>query len=127
MLKTRTWVIILAAVLICAVGLSFWTLGRKADGTVANVYQDGVCIRSIDLSRITESERIVIEGAGGTNTILVEPGRICIEAAGCPDQVCVNTGWISDSAAPIVCLPHRLVIRIEGRAESDGAPDALSQ
>ncbi|MCD8358785.1 MAG: NusG domain II-containing protein [Oscillospiraceae bacterium] len=127
MLKTRTWVIILAAVLICAVGLSFWTLGRKADGTVANVYQDGVCIRSIDLSRVTESERIVIEGAGGTNTILVEPGRICIEAADCPDQVCVNTGWISDSAAPIVCLPHRLVVRIEGGAESDGAPDALSQ
>ncbi len=127
MLKTRTWVIILAAVLICAVGLSFWTLGRKADGTAANVYQDGVCIRSIDLSRVTESERIVIEGAGGTNTILVEPGRICIEAADCPDQVCVNTGWISDSAAPIVCLPHRLVIRIEGGTESDGAPDALSQ
>ncbi len=127
MLKTRTWVIILAAVLICAVGLSFWTLGRKADGTVANVYQDGVCIRSIDLSRVTESERIVIEGAGGANTILVEPGRICIEAADCPDQVCVNTGWISDSAAPIVCLPHRLVVRIEGGTESDGAPDALSQ
>lgn len=33
--------------------------------------------------------------------------------AECPDHTCINMGWL-DSAAPIVCLPNRLVIRFAG-------------
>lgn len=54
--------------------------------------------------------------------------------ADCPDQVCVHAGWLTDSAAPIVCLPHRLVIRLEQTASSiipqqtdTGQIDAVSQ
>ena len=45
---------------------------------------------------------------------LVEPGRIRVESADCPDKVCVNQGYISDGTVPIACLPHKLIIRIEG-------------
>ena len=41
-------------------------------------------------------------------------GRIRVESADCPDQVCVDQGWISDGTVPVVCLPNRLVIQIEG-------------
>ncbi len=61
--------------------------------------------------------------------IRVEPGRIAVTAADCPDKVCVDAGWRSDSASPIVCLPHRLVIRIEKDAAADpgGIPDAVAR
>ena len=61
--------------------------------------------------------------------IRVEPGRIAVIGADCPDKVCVEAGWRSDSASPIVCLPHRLVIRIEhsAAAESEDVPDAVSR
>ncbi|MBR4895991.1 MAG: NusG domain II-containing protein, partial [Clostridia bacterium] len=65
--------------------------------------------------------------ASGENTVRVETGRIRIVSADCPDKICVDTGWISDSAAPIVCLPHRLVIRLEeGPADDARALDGVA-
>ena len=64
-------------------------------------------------------ELTVTDRDGGENVISVEPGRIRISDANCPDHVCVDTGWISDGVIPIVCLPHQLVIRIEGGGNSD--------
>ena len=55
-----------------------------------------------------------VEFQGRTNTITAQPGRIRVESADCPDQVCVDQGWISDGTVPVVCLPNRLVIQIEG-------------
>ena len=113
MVKTKTWIIAIALILAICAGLSLWLRQRPAAGTVANIYQDGMCIRSVDLAAVTGPETFTITTGHGSNTVLIEPGRICISEADCPDQVCVDAGWLSDSAAPIVCLPHRVVIRIE--------------
>ncbi|MBQ4350981.1 MAG: NusG domain II-containing protein [Clostridia bacterium] len=103
---------VLAVLALCAAGA--WILhNARAPGTVANIYRDGVCVRSVDLSRVTEPYEFTLTDASGENTVRVEPGRIRIVSADCPDKICVEAGWISDSAAPIVCLPHRLVIRLE--------------
>lgn len=116
MVKTRIWLIGILLLLLLSAGAALWLGGRSAPGMVANIYQDGVCIDSIDLSQVTGAETYTVECDAGTNVIRVEPGRICILEADCPDQVCVRTGWLTDSAAPIVCLPHRLVIRLEEKA-----------
>lgn len=39
-------------------------------------------------------------------------GIYCI-AADCPDKVCMDTGLIVSETEPIVCLPHRLIARLE--------------
>ncbi len=128
MLKTRTWILILAVALLASV-LAMWALTRPTEGKIANIYQDGVCIYSIDLSAVTEGYELTIEDENGANVIRVEPGRICVLEADCPDQVCVQAGWLSDSVSPIVCLPHRLVIRLEETAgtESELNIDSVSQ
>lgn len=117
MLKTRTWIILVLLLLTGSAAASLLAAERKADGTTANLYLDGTCIRRIDLSTVVNEYRFDVEGPGGTNRIMVAPGRICVECADCPDQICVQQGWISDSAAPIVCLPNKLVIRIESVAQ----------
>ena len=111
--------------LIC-LGLSLWLFQGGSRGTVANVYQNGVCIRSIDLAAVTEGYTFTVTDEAGENVVEVAPGRIRVLSADCPDQVCVRMGWLSDAAAPIVCLPHRLVIRIE-TAPAEGAVDTVSQ
>ncbi len=123
MIKTRTWLIgILAALLLCS-GAALWLRGRSAPGMVANIYQDGVCVDSIDLSRVTGVETRTVACDAGINVIRMEPGRICVLEADCPDQVCVRSGWLTDSAAPIVCLPHRLVIRLEEKSGAGFPPE----
>lgn len=127
MLKTRTWVVIILLLLACSAAEVLLTAGKGAEGTVANIYLDGVCVRSVDLSAVEEGFTFDVEGPSGTNRIAVEPGRIRVEHADCPDQICVQQGWISDSAAPIVCLPNRLVIRLEGAAAQASGIDTITK
>lgn len=119
MVKTRTWVYIILTILVLAVAASVFLWTRPAKGRVAKIYVDGELVREVDLDRITRQERFTVSTDRGENVILAEPGRICVESADCPDKVCVDSGWLSDSAAPIVCLPHRVVIELEGGTEID--------
>ena len=119
MVKTRIWVFLILAILVLAAAASALVLTRPAAGRVAKIYVDGELIREVDLDRVAAQERYTVRTDRGENVILLEPGRICVESADCPDQICVKAGWLADSAAPIVCLPHRLVIELGGETELD--------
>ena len=121
-LKTRTWIILFAALFAVLALLAFALSRMDAGGTVANIYQDGVCIYSIDLSTVTETITFTVaDDDGHENVIEIENGRIRVSEANCPDQVCVEAGWLSSSLKPIVCLPAKLVIQLE----SDPAAEEL--
>ena len=124
MIKTKTWILIFALIL----GLSGILAGilylHAPEGTTVQILQDGKPVRDIDLSRVEEPYSFTLEDPrGGFKEILVEPGRICVRQADCPDQVCVHRGWLTDSAAPIVCIPHRLVIRLTGGSQVDAVAE----
>ena len=120
MLKTRTWIVLIAAAAAVLALLSWLLLASGREGTVVEVVQDGVVLREIDLSAVTGEYSFEVERpGGGSNTVCVQPGRVCVSEADCPDKICVAQGWLSDQAAPIVCLPHRLVIRIKDAGQLD--------
>lgn len=121
MKATRFWIVLFSAVLIVAAAAVFFISSRRPGGAVANVYQNGVKIRSIELSDVTEAYTFVVEGSV-ENTVAVEHGRICVLSATCPDQICVKQGWLYGGAVPIVCLPNSLVIEIE---TADGDVDGV--
>lgn len=115
MKKTSFWVLLIAAIaLLSAAALIWQNHSARSDALIANIYMDGECVRSINLNAITAPETFTVSGPAGENVITAEPGRICVSHADCPDQVCVDMGWRSDSKLPIVCLPNKLVIRLEG-------------
>ena len=51
---------------------------------------------------------------GGENRVWVQDDLVFMDDANCPDQTCVKQGVIRDSTVPIVCLPHKVIVRIEG-------------
>lgn len=111
--KTKLWIFILGG--FCLLCLLLWLLiGSGGGGTVAVISVDGVELSRIDLSKVTESYDIPIDTEFGSNIVHVEPGRISVSDADCPDGVCVRQGAISRGGVPIVCMPHRLIIEIEG-------------
>lgn len=77
--------------------------------STAEIYQNGVLIKRVPLS--VDSE-FTVECEGGVNVVTVENGAVRVSYADCPDKVCVNRGAVSGGAVPIVCLPHKLEIRI---------------
>ncbi|MBO4838391.1 MAG: NusG domain II-containing protein [Lachnospiraceae bacterium] len=112
MLKTRTWIILFAA-LLTAAAVFWWILGRRSAGSsTVQIIHDGEVIREIDLATVKEPYEFTWEDAvGNRNLIRVEPGRIRVTEANCPDRICVQHGWLSRELTPIVCLPHRLMIQ----------------
>lgn len=95
--------------------------GGGEDSPVARITRDGALLEEIDLNKVDRPYTLTFENESGSNTISVEKGRIRVSAADCPDRICVDQGWISDGTVPIVCLPHRLMVEIEGGGgELDG-------
>jgi hypothetical protein len=116
-LKTRTWIILLAAVLVLCGGLSIWLLMPGENAAQAEVWLDGTLYKTVDLS---EDQEFVVQSKRGSNTVTVKDGKIAVTAADCPDHYCMDRGYCA-GGAQIVCLPNRLVIKFVGAQEVDGA------
>lgn len=108
---------ILAIILVLTVivtGVYLWSRRRPSGDVIAVITVDGREFRRINLSQVTEPYTIPIQpDPSRYNLVEVDRGRIRVVEANCPNQVDVRQGWISDSTRSIVCVPNRLVIRIE--------------
>jgi len=119
-MKTKYWILIFAFLVVAASVTHFVMSRTQTISPVATVYQNSVPIATIYLEEVVESHKIeVTTEDGNKNIVLVEPGRISVRYATCPDQICVDQGPISNSARPIVCLPHRLSIEITDGLDID--------
>ena len=109
--------LILCVVLLVA-GIICWLVMRLVlpTGNTADVYIDDKLVQTIDM---TVDDTYEFNTDRGSNTVVVEYGKISVGDADCPDKVCVNMGWKSRRGETITCLPHKLVIEIQGGRERD--------
>ena len=115
-LKTKTWIILLCALLAVSLGLSIWLLMPGKTAAAAEIWLDGTLYRTVDLAVDQEFE---VQSDHGTNTITVKDGKIAVTAASCPDHHCMQRGFC-DGGTQIVCLPNRLVVKFTAEQEVDG-------
>ena len=110
--SNKFWIALVGGVLVLS-AIAALALGRTP-AKYAHVYQNGVLVRTLVLSAYDKPYTFTIECDAGSNAVSVEHGRICVADASCPDGLCVRQGWASRGATPIVCLPHGLVITLDG-------------
>lgn len=115
-MKTKTWIILLASILVVCLGMSIFLLIPGEAATHAEIISDGQLMETVDL-RIDRVIHVTTAG-GGTNTITVKDGHIAVTDASCPDHYCMERGFC-DRGTQIVCLPNRLVIRFVGEQTID--------
>jgi len=108
-MKTHYWILILAIAAIAGTLLSVFLLSRQHIGGVAGVYSDGELVCTVNVGDPGEFREFTISHSGGVNVVVVDQNGIMIESASCPDGVCIMQGYLG--AAPIVCLPNRLLIK----------------
>lgn len=121
-MKNNKKILIFALVIffLCLLSVLFFVLSDVESAKKACIYSDGELYEIIYLTDNNNEREFVIETEYGFNKIKVSDGRICVLEADCPDKTCVNTGWTNSSANPVICVPHRLEIVIEGTAVIDG-------
>ena len=108
---------ILAALVLAVAASGAWILFR--DGSVEQprvvieVDGEGYCAYDMD-----EVDGIIPVSTpnGGENRVYVQDDLVFMDSANCPDKLCVKQGVIRDSSVPIVCLPNKVIVRIEGGA-----------
>ena len=60
------------------------------------------------------------------NVVVISGGKVSVTEASCKNQVCVKHGAITSTGESIVCLPNRLVVRIENGSEEGGGYDSVT-
>ena len=129
-LKNRTALVLSALIVLILLGsiaaFLFLNTGGST-GTIAEIYQDGQLIKTIDLNSVTEDYSFTVSGENGAyNVVDVHHGEIGIAEASCPDGLCINMGFIHSSAMPVTCLPNKLVIKIINESDSAEQVDGVA-
>ncbi|PRR78130.1 hypothetical protein CLLI_18940 [Clostridium liquoris] len=108
-------IVILVVIILGFSGTFIYKNYMKSSDKIAVIKQDGNVLKRINLTKLTSSTEMTIKTKNGHfNKIVIEKDKIRILDADCPDKVCVKTGTISQPGDSIVCLPHKLIITIEG-------------
>ncbi len=111
-LKThRNDAILIAALMLLGGALAVFLYATRQDGGYVSVQMDGQTVMELPLS---EDTQVLLGEDGHTNTLVIRNGTAQVVEADCPDQICVRQGAVQYEGESIVCLPHKLVVSVEG-------------
>lgn len=109
-----------AVVIFIAAAVSAVLLRRPSDKSYAAIIQDGKTLYTIDLASSEDRQIRIDSHGGGYNIVEISGGTIRISEADCPDKTCINTGKLTSEGVPIVCLPHKLVVKLVDEPQIGG-------
>ena len=115
-MKTKTWIVCLAVLLLVCGGLSVFLMLPKEEADSVQVWQDGVLLYTLPLGKDTQ---ITVESDYGVNIVTVKDGKAGVTHADCPDGYCMARGMIPNGTQ-IVCLPNHLVLKFTAELTVDG-------
>ena len=109
-------IVLIMVLFLCLFIIFISDMGSKK---TACIYLNGELLYRYDLDGA--SEEFTINTDYGYNTVCIKDGKIGIIDADCPDKTCIKTGFTDSPLIPVICMPHRLEIVIEGNSlETDG-------
>lgn len=108
MKSKKIWITVCILIFLIGISGSLWII-FKPHGQTVRIVQNGKTLYTIDLDHSAD-RTIEVEYQGIKNIIQIKDHKISIAEAECPDHTCVKMGELKSGAAPIVCLPNKLVI-----------------
>lgn len=113
-MKKRDLLIILCALLAAGVLLLLSRLLPSGQTVMVTIDGEEVLQKPLD----ADGEYEIRQQDGSLNVIAVEDGAVRMLEANCRDGLCIRQGVMTSAAKTIVCLPHRLVVRLSGETGS---------
>lgn len=110
--------LIIILIIISLLPICILKLRENNNLKVAKVYYNDELVLTIDLN-IKEEKTYNIEGFNGNVEIIAYDGKIKVSDEISPLNLCSKQGYISKSYESIVCLPNKIVIKIEDNEQLD--------
>lgn len=108
-------IMLISVVLIIAIIFIFIKKISFKESNYAYVYYENKEILEIDLNI---NDTYIVNGYNGDVVIEVLNKKIRVKEENSPLHICSKQGFVSDST-PIICLPNKIVIKIEEKEELD--------
>ena len=109
--RIRNDILLICVILCVASGVFVLFKNTLKNGKTAVVKVNNEVVFSSSLSKNC-SKKITTEE--GYNIIEIKNGVVRVKEADCRDKICVNHRPIGKTGETVVCLPHKLVVEIEG-------------
>lgn len=117
MKKYKTDIIVIIILLIVAA--SIWGvihLLHHDSGSTLEVFIGDNKWKSVPLS---EDATIEIPGVDGKNILVIKDNVAYMKDADCPDHLCMKQGKIGADGESIICLPHKVVVRVVSEQDKE--------
>lgn len=121
--KILIFSMLLAALLIFT---GFQVYGFAGGKTYALIEVDGKLYQKVSLGEGGSNLKLTVPVTHGENIVEIDGNKVRMLYADCPDEDCVRQGFISRPGQMIVCLPNRMVIKIESDKSVKDDVDAVS-
>ncbi len=96
---------------------AMFKLTEKHDNLQALVYYENTLIKKIDLN--TNEKEYIVKGYNGNIKLIAGNGKIKVSDEISPLHLCSKMGYISKSYEQIVCLPNKIIIKIDSKNSVD--------
>lgn len=111
-------IIVVLLLLVVALGLYMvLNIINSKDARYVKIYKEDALMKIYPINADGQYE---IKTENDFNQIIIEKGSVYMKDANCPDELCVKQGIISKTGESIICLPHKIVVKI---ASEEGAED----
>lgn len=119
--------IVILLILASSLSLSLYFLigTQQGLGEKVIVQVRGEVVKTINLPQ-EDFEWKYVADDGDSNLIQVKGHQVRIVEASCPDQICTNEGWKSKPGSTIVCLPHKLIVKVVGERSNEHEIDGVT-
>ena len=87
---------------------------HRQPGETCSIEVDGKLTHFLKLS---DNQDVLISGANGEILIRIKETKVRVLHSKCPEKICVYTGWIRNRGEFIVCVPNKVVVKINGAKE----------
>jgi hypothetical protein len=114
--------LLMGGILVLSLFSFFAVSSIRKTGRYVVVEVDGVESHRLNLK---ETHTLEVEGPIGKTVIKINNGQARVISSDCPHKLCVRSGAISRAGDLIVCVPNKVVVRIEG--EEIGKWDVITE
>ena len=116
-------IILLIVLVVIGLLASVYIAASKSGGDTVIIEQSGKLYGKYSLYQDAEVDVVATDSIRSDVHVSIKDGTAKVTKSGCKNQVCVRHSAINSVGESIICLPNKVVVRIEGKG---GGYDAVT-
>lgn len=104
--------VLIGIIVIFLIATFFFSLSNNDEGRNVSIIVDG----QMQYHETIQSQKnLKVDGPLGKTVVQFREGHVAVLSSPCPHKMCIKMGKIRNAGEIIVCVPNRILIRIDGK------------